>query len=53
MRHYIAAATYIHTNNIATNISLVVLKKNIEEILDDATMLSGELMYHLSFNKIT
>ena len=53
MRHYIAAATYIHTNGIATNISLVVLQKNIEIILDGATMLSGELIYHLSFHKIT
>ena len=53
MRHYIVAATYIHTNGIATNISLVVLKKNIEVILDGATILSGELIYPLSFYKIT
>jgi hypothetical protein len=53
MRHCIAATTYIQANGIATNISLVVLQKNIEIIFDGATMESGEVIYHFSFHKIT
>ena len=46
------AATYIQANRTATDISLVVLQKNIEIIFDGAIMESGEVMYHLSFSRL-
>jgi hypothetical protein len=41
-----------HVNDIATNISLVVLPKNLEIVFYGGTMESGEAMYHLPFHKL-
>jgi hypothetical protein len=41
-----------HVNGIATNISLVVLPKNLEIVFYGGTMESGEAMYHLTFHKL-
>jgi len=52
MSHCIVAATYIQANGTVTDISLVVLQKNIEIFFDGAIMESGEVMYHLSFSRL-